>query len=75
MYSNKLKQIIVRTISNRGANPSPSLGRWLVEKDVRKINIKIDQSNEDHCGCCTNITKIEPKPNNDLEEYYKPFIY
>lgn len=74
MYSTKLKQIIVRTIS-KGTSPNPSLGRWLVEKDSKKINIKIDQSNEDHCGCCSSMVKIEPNPIDDLEEYYKPFVY
>jgi hypothetical protein len=48
----------------------PTLGRWLVEKDVKKIHIKIDQANEDHCGCC-NITLQDDEDN----EYYKPFFY
>jgi hypothetical protein len=77
MFSNKFTQMIVRTISIKGTNQNHplSLGRWLVEKDIGKINIKIDQSNEDHCGCCSNITKVESKPVNDLEEYYRPFVY
>jgi hypothetical protein len=33
----------------------PNLGRWYVEKDDKKINIKIDQSNIDHCGCCNDL--------------------
>jgi hypothetical protein len=31
--------------------PSP-LGRWKIEKNTKKINNKIDLSNEDHCGPC-----------------------
>lgn len=31
------------------------LGRWNIEKCDKKINKKIDFSNEDHCGPCGNI--------------------
>jgi len=47
-----------------------ALGRWNIEYSSKKINNKIDLSNEDHCGPCgqymldksqTKITEI-PKP-------------
>jgi hypothetical protein len=28
------------------------LGRWGIQYDPKIIRIKIDQANEDHCGCC-----------------------
>lgn len=28
------------------------LGRWIVEDCSKKIDLKIDLSNEDHCGPC-----------------------
>ena len=28
------------------------LGRWSIENCQKKINYKIDMSNEDHCGPC-----------------------
>jgi hypothetical protein len=56
--------------------PNP-LGRWNIDYCSKKINHKIDLSNEDHCGPCGQyiITKI-PKPifhdeNNKLYNYYK----
>lgn len=30
-----------------------TLGRWSIEKNLKKINLKVDYSNEDHCGVCT----------------------
>jgi hypothetical protein len=45
------------------------LGRWFIHYDQKIIDKKIDQANEDHCGCCNyNTNKI------DDEEYYKPFL-
>lgn len=40
-----LKKIILKDI------PKP-IGRWKIEKCNKKINNKIDLSNEDHCGPC-----------------------
>jgi len=39
------------------------LGRWNIENCNKKIDNKIDLSNEDHCGPCGQyaITKIEVK--------------
>lgn len=32
----------------------PMLGRWTIQYSDNVINRKIDQANEDHCGCCQN---------------------
>ena len=42
--------------------PKP-LGRWKIEYCYKKINNKIDLSNEDHCGPCGQyaLEKIESK--------------
>lgn len=32
--------------------PKKVLGRWNVESCNKKVNKKIDYSNEDHCGPC-----------------------
>ena len=44
--------------------PKP-LGRWKIENCNKKINDKIDLSNEDHCGPCGQyaLEKIEFKNN------------
>ena len=33
-------------------NPTTKLGRWQLHYDPQTVNSKIDQANEDHCGCC-----------------------
>lgn len=40
------------------------LGRWSVETCSKKINHKIDLSNEDHCGPCGQyaIEKVKADP-------------
>lgn len=42
------------------------LGRWNVENCSKKINRKIDLSNEDHCGPCGQyiLTNINKKDKN-----------
>jgi hypothetical protein len=37
------------------------LGRWNVDYCNLKINRKIELSNEDHCGPCGEISKINSK--------------
>ena len=40
--------------------PKP-LGRWKVEHCNKKMNTKIDLSNEDHCGPCGEYAKTKTK--------------
>lgn len=42
--------------------PKP-LGRWKIENCNKQINNKIDLSNEDHCGTCSQyaLSKINNK--------------
>lgn len=49
--------------------PKP-IGRWNIEHCNKKINNKVDLSNEDHCGPCGQyaLTKI------DLNESAKVYI-
>ena len=32
--------------------PVTKLGRWQLHYDPKIVNSKVDQANEDHCGCC-----------------------
>jgi hypothetical protein len=45
------------------------LGRWKIEYCDKKMNHKIDMSNEDHCGPCGQYildkTKIDIKKNEN----------
>ena len=55
--------------------PKP-VGRWRIEDCSKKINNKIDLSNEDHCGPCGQYakTKIEnTKVQNSKKK--NPIIY
>jgi hypothetical protein len=53
----------------------PPLGRWGIENCNKKMNNKIDLSNEDHCGPCGQyaLRKIdEIKNENENENKHKP---
>ena len=66
--------IIKKIFPKDAANP---VGRWKIEQCNKKMNFKIDLSNEDHCGPCGEsellsipITKeIKKKPQNSRPFY------
>ena len=46
-------RFIIKTIKNVIKNDPPRiLGRWNIDYCKKKMNKKIDLSNEDHCGPC-----------------------
>jgi hypothetical protein len=75
-YIKYIKNIIINLIPKDLPKP---LGRWQIENCNKKINNKIDLSNEDHCGPCGQyaMEKIEFNNNNKkiksihLEKYEK----
>lgn len=52
-------------------NESPKLGRWKIDYNQSIIHHKIDQANEDHCGCCIN--EFNDKDDKEDEEYMIPY--
>ena len=62
---NYLKNIIIKLISKELPKP---LGRWRIENCNKRINNKIDLSNEDHCGPCGQyaLEKIELKKSKNI---------
>ena len=53
MLSSFIKGIVSRASAAASASASSVvLGRWGIQYDPKIIRIKIDQANEDHCGCC-----------------------
>jgi len=52
--------------------PKP-LGRWRIENCNKKMNQKIDLSNEDHCGPCGQyaLEKVELKNNKKIDIHLK----
>ena len=50
--------------------PKP-LGRWRIENCNKKMNQKIDLSNEDHCGPCGQYALEKVKFKNDVNKEIK----
>ena len=44
------------------------LGRWTIDYNHQVIQRKVDQANEDHCGCCVN--EFNNKPDDKYAFYY-----
>jgi hypothetical protein len=62
----------------------PQLGRWKLNYDPKIVHSKVDQANEDHCGCChvpdkpKSQEQAQPKEHctqklTESEEYYVPY--
>ncbi len=50
------------------------LGRWKIENEY-KTNLKADYANDDHCGVCSFVKKIESDDDTyESEEYYSVFL-
>jgi hypothetical protein len=46
--------------------PKPT-GRWNIDYCNKKINSKVDLSNEDHCGPCGQYALIKTELNNKIK--------
>ena len=58
-----IKSILQKFIKN----DKKVLGRWNMEYCDKKMNKKIDLSNEDHCGPCGEYTLEKTKTNVDVD--------
>ncbi len=38
---------------------TPMLGRWAITYNYKIQNLKIDNANMDHCGCCEVVSRTE----------------
>lgn len=47
------------------------LGRWKIDYNHQVIQRKVDQANEDHCGCCVN----EFDNNGDVAEKKDKYFF
>jgi hypothetical protein len=65
-FINRIKQVITKEL------PKP-LGRWNIDYCNKKIDQKIDLSNEDHCGPCGQyiISKSTKTLNDKITENVK----
>jgi hypothetical protein len=56
---------IINFFANRLSKELPKpIGRWKIESCNKKINNKIDLSNEDHCGPCGQYAKTKIDSHN-----------
>ncbi len=62
---------IVKKILSKGM--IKPVGRWKIENCDKKMNLKIDLSNEDHCGPCGQyvLEKIKLEYNKILKIHLK----
>jgi hypothetical protein len=60
-----LKTIIQKFIPKNIEKP---LGRWRIDYCNKKINNKIDLSNEDHCGPCGQYALKKMKISSSLQQ-------
>lgn len=59
MIKGIIRKILDKFIKKEQLTP---LGRWRIDYCIKKLDYKIDLSNEDHCGVCNQyITKIKDK--------------
>jgi hypothetical protein len=59
------------------------LGRWSIQYDPKIIQRKVNQANEDHCGCCQESIQPQSREKhqqnvNEIENddgYYDPYVF
>lgn len=64
-----MKRLIEIIIKITKKEPPKQLGRWNIDYCSKKMNNKIDLSNEDHCGPCGQY--IISKTTGDLQDLSK----
>ncbi len=78
-----IQRIVTRTRTHASSvSSSVALGRWGIQYDPKIIQIKIDQANEDHCGCCVSSTTsvsatldtVMKTRYQKREEYLLPYV-
>ena len=66
-------KLIITIIKNILPKEMPKpIGRWKIEKCNKKMNNKIDLSNEDHCGPCGQYALEKIKNNEKIIKLEKP---
>ena len=63
LLTNLINQLFVK-------QPVVPLGRWNIVYCEKKINKKIDLSNEDHCGTCSSYDIIAPIEKKNATKNY-----
>jgi hypothetical protein len=50
---------------------STKLGRWNLHYDPKIVHSKVDQANEDHCGCCHGTALQENQTRQQMQQVQK----
>lgn len=59
---------ILKNVLTRDKHQVTVLGRWGAHT-TKQNDLKIDYSNEDHCGTCSQYVQGKMKPTNDTFQY------
>lgn len=62
-------KVIFRFLNRIVSPDCVKTGRWALTSDFNQIERKLNQANEDHCGCCATE---DVKPSSE-EDYYISF--
>lgn len=65
--------IIVNLIKTFGKEEIKMLGRWNIDYCNKKMGYKIDLSNEDHCGACSQY-RLNKLPTHSSKNVHMPDI-
>jgi hypothetical protein len=61
---------ILNIINNFIKKEKKVLGRWNIESCHKKMNNKVDMSNEDHCGPCGQYILTKEQPANPNKKHW-----
>jgi hypothetical protein len=50
---------MLKPAATNATTTTTKLGRWQLHYDPRVVNSKVDQANEDHCGCCHEPSQMK----------------
>lgn len=57
----KTMNFIRRILKPATTASTTKLGRWQLHYDPKIVDSKVDQANEDHCGCCHESAHQKPE--------------
>ncbi len=69
-----MKLFNINILKSITKEPIKPLGRWSLDYCTKKMDIKVNRSNEDHCGPCGQYNVPLNKDNYNKNNYnYSPF--
>lgn len=56
---NFIRRMLNPATNTTTTTTTTKLGRWQLHYDPKVVNSKVDQANEDHCGCCHEPSQMK----------------